>query len=219
MAKDQPLRSQIYLMAEAGLDPNALSQALDGGAIACVLLRSAGVGDEALRAAIAALRSIAQEREVAFLVENQVELVNETGCDGVHLAEDSMTVKNAREVVGSDVIVGIYCGASRHAAMAAAEAGADYVALGGGAAERWWEEAADPELLTWWQAIMTAPCVAIVGDDLRTAGEMAAAGADFVALGSCIWSHRGGPDAAIREVLGMLGGGESDSNASQAKDV
>jgi len=52
MAKDQPLRSQIYLMAEAGLDPNALSQALDGGAIACVLLRSAGVGDEALRAAI-----------------------------------------------------------------------------------------------------------------------------------------------------------------------
>jgi thiamine-phosphate pyrophosphorylase len=219
MAKNQPLRSQIYLMVEAGLDPNALSLTLDAGAVACVLLRSAGVGDEALRAAIAALRPIAHEREVAFLVEDQAELVNETGCDGVHLSKDSMTVKNAREVVGSDVIVGTYCGASRHAAMAAAEAGADYVALGGGAAERWWEKAADPEILTWWQAIMTAPCVAIVGDDLQTAGEMAAAGADFVAVGACIWSHRGGPDTAIREVLGVLGDGEAESNASQAKDV
>ncbi len=219
MAKNQPLRSQIYLVAEPGLDPDILGQTLDAGPIACVLLRSAGVGDEALRAAIAARRPIAHEREVAFLVENQAELVNETGCDGVHLSEDRWTVKKAREVVGPDVIVGTYCGASRHAAMAAAEAGADYVALGGGAAERWWEKAADPEILTWWQAIMTAPCVAIVGDDLRTAGEMAAAGADFVALGSCIWSHRGGPDAAIREVLGRLGDGESDSNASYAKDV
>jgi thiamine-phosphate pyrophosphorylase len=213
------LRSQIYLVAEPGLDPDILGQTLDAGPIACVLLRSAGVGDEALRAAIAALRPIAHEREVAFLVENQAELVNETGCDGVHLSEDRWTVKKAREVVGPDTIVGTYCGASRHAAMAAAEAGADYVALGGGAAERWWEKAADPEILTWWQAIMTAPCVAIVGDDLQTAGEMAAAGADFVAVGACIWSHRGGPDTAIREVLGVLGDGEAESNASQAKDV
>ena len=219
MAKDQPLRTQIYLMVEAGLDPNALSLTLDAGAVACVLLRSADVGNDALRAGIEALQPIAHEREVAFLVEDQAELVNETGCDGVHLSEDRMTVKKAREVVGPDVIVGTYCGASRHAAMAAAEAGADYIAFGGGAAERWWEKAADPEILTWWQAIMTAPCVAIVGDDLQTAGEMAAAGADFVAVGSCIWSHRGGPDAAIREVLGMLGDGESESNASQAKDV
>jgi thiamine-phosphate pyrophosphorylase len=219
MAKDQPLRSQIFLMAEAGLDPNTLRLALDAGAVACVLLRSADVGNDALRAGIEALRPIAHEREVAFLVEDQAELVSETGCDGVHLSKDSMTVKNAREVVGADVIVGTYCGASRHAAMAAAEAGADYVALGGGAAERWWEKAADPEILTWWQSIMTAPCVAIVGDDLQTAGEMAAAGADFVAVGSCIWSHPAGPDAAIREVLGMLRNGESESNASQAKDI
>ena len=138
MAKNQPLRSQIYLMAEAGLDPGTLARALDAGAIACVLLRSADIGDEALRSAIEALQPIAQEREVAFLIEDRVELVNETGCDGVHLSEDGMTVMKAREVVGPDVIVGTYCGASRHAAMAAAEAGADYSALGSGAAERGW---------------------------------------------------------------------------------
>ena len=52
---------------------------------------------------------------------------------------------------------------------------------------------------------MTAPCVAIAGDDLATAGEMAAAGADFVAVGAGIWSHPGGPEAAIRELLAILG--------------
>jgi thiamine-phosphate pyrophosphorylase len=205
MAKDQPLQSQIYLMAEAGLDPRALSQALDGGAVACVLLRTTNVGDEDLRAAIAVLRPIAQEREVAFLIENQALLAHETGCDGIHLSEDGRAVKDARQIVGTDVIVGAYCGGSRHAAMAAAEADADYVAFGGGAAERWWEKAADPELLSWWQAIMTAPCVAIVGDDLQTAGVMSAAGADFVGVGSCIWSHPAGPEAAVRELVGMLG--------------
>jgi thiamine-phosphate pyrophosphorylase len=209
MAKDQPLRSQIYLMAEAGLDPNALRLALDAGAVACVLLRSADAGNDALRAGIEALQPIAQEREVAFLVENQAGLAHETRCDGVHLTEDGMTVEKARQVVGAEAIVGVYCGASRHLAMAAAEAGADYVALGGGTPERWWEEAADPEILTWWQAIMTAPCVAIVGNDLQTAGEMAAAGADFVALGSCIWSHPAGPDAAIRDLHTILNSGNS----------
>ncbi len=218
MAKDQLLRSQIYLMVEAGLDPGTLGRGLDAGAVACVLLRSADVGDDALRAATAALRPIAHEREVAFLIENKTLLANETGCDGVHLTLDGMTVEEARQVVGAEAIVGVYCGASRHAAMAAAEAGADYVAFGGGAAERWWEKAADPELLTWWQAVMIAPCVAIAGDDLQTAGEMAAAGADFVAVGPCIWSLPAGPDAAVRELISMLGGDDPGSTASQAED-
>jgi len=212
MARDQARHCQIYLMVEAGLEPGALGRALDAGAVACVLLLSRGVANDALRAGIEALQPIAHEREVAFLVEGRVELVSETGCDGVHLSEDTMPVKKTREVAGPDVIVGIYCGASRHAAMAAAEAGADYVAFGGGPADRWWQTAADPELLIWWQAIMTAPCVAIVGDDLRTAAEMAEAGADFVAVGSCVWSHRAGADAAVRELVGMLG------NAHNSKD-
>ena len=219
MAKDQPLRTQIYLMAESGLDPGALGQALEAGAIACVLLRSADVGDEALRDAIEALRPIAQQREVAFLVENRAALAAETGCDGVHLSQDGMTVKDAREVIGTDAIVGIYCSELRDAAMAAAESGADYVAFGGGPAGRWWQMAADPDILSWWQAIMTAPCVAIVGDDLRTAGKLAEAGADFVAVGPCIWSHPAGPNAAVRELHTTLGGGESRSDAGQIKDA
>lgn len=204
MAKDRSLRSQIYLMAEAGLGPDALAQALDAGPVACVLLRSANIEHETLRPAIDALRPVAQEREAAFLIEDETRLAAETGCDGVHLSPRGTTVKTARQEVGAESIVGVYCGGSRHAAMAAAEAGADYVAFGGGSADRWWQDPADPDLLSWWQALMTAPCVAIVGGELRRAGELAAAGADFLAVGSCIWSHPGGPAAAVGELLAIL---------------
>lgn len=218
MAKDQPLRSQIYLLAEAGLEPENLILTLDAGAVACVLLRAANLDDGTLHASIQALRPAAQEREVAFLIEDRARLARETGCDGVHLTEDRMSIEDARQEVGDEAIVGVYCGASRHAGMVAAEAGADYVAFGGGAAEGGWDVAADPDLLTWWQALVTAPCVAAAGGELHTAADMAAAGADFVAVGSSVWTHPRGPDTAIRELHAMLGGAGRGCNATPAKD-
>lgn len=199
------MRSQIYLMVEPGLEPEVLGRALDAAPVACVLLRSGATGEDELRAAIAALRPVAQEREVAFLIENRAHLANETGCDGVHLSQNGKAIKAARAAVGANAIVGVFCGDSRHTAMAAAEAGADYVAFGGAPAERWWQEATDPSLLAWWQAIMTAPCVALAGDELAAAGEMAAAGADFVAVGSSIWSYPAGPEAAMGELAAVVG--------------
>ncbi len=216
MTGDRFLRSQVYLIAEPGLEPAALRRALDAGGVACVLLRSASLDDDALRAAVDALRPVAQQREVAFLVEDRARLAHETGCDGVHLSPNGMTVKQARQEVGDEAIVGVQCGASRHASIVAAEAGADYVAFGGGGAEDWWAEAADAELVSWWQSLMTAPCVAMVGGDLRTAGDMAAAGADFVAVGRCVWSHPAGPGAAVGELLGLLGADDAP-HANQGK--
>lgn len=218
MAKDAPLRTQIYLMAEVGLDPMALSRALDAGTVACVLVRAANADGGALEASILALRPVAQERQVAFLIENQVRLARQTGCDGVHLTGDGQSIERARQELDDEAIVGLYCGASRHAGMDAAEAGADYVAFGGDSAEDWWRKPADPDLLAWWQALVTTPCVALSDDDLQGAGEMAAAGADFVAVGTCIWSHPHGPDTAIRELNAVLGIDGRGSDAGQAKD-
>ena len=218
MTKDQPLRSQIYLLAEAGLEPETLTLALDAGAVACVLLRAANLDDEALQASIQALRPAAQEREAAFLIEDRARLARETGCDGVHLTEDRMSIKSARQEVGDEAIVGVYCGASRHAGMIAAEAGADYVAFGGDADAGWGDVAADPDLLTWWQALVTTPCVAAAGGELQTAADLAAAGADFVAVGSSVWTHPHGPDTAIRELHALLRGCGRSRDAGRAEE-
>jgi thiamine-phosphate pyrophosphorylase len=90
--------------------------------------------------------------------------------------------------------------------MAAAEAGADYVAFGGffrsttktGTAQRF-PDRTDPELLTWWQETMTVPVVAIGGITVANCGELVAAGADFLAVAAGIWSYAQGPAAAVRD--------------------
>jgi thiamine-phosphate pyrophosphorylase len=218
MAQPRPPSTQIYLTADAGLEADALRHALEAGPVACVLLRAGPSGDETLRAAIDALRPLAQEREVAFLIENRARLAHETGCDGVHLSGDSARVEKARQAVGTEAIVGVACGASRHAAMVAAEAGADYVAFGNGPDADGRSMPADPELVSWWQSLMTAPCVAFAGNDPRTAGDLAAAGADFVAVGPGIWSHSAGPGAAVRELVAVLAEAGASPAISQAKD-
>src|SRR3546814_1219033 len=88
-------------------------------------------------------------------------------------------LKDLRARFGPDVILGAGCGASRHLAMTAGEAGADYI--GFGALESEEGDAADPEILAWWQAVMTPPQVAFGAGDLAAAARLAAAGADFVA--------------------------------------
>ena len=50
--------------------------------------------------------------------------------DGVHVGQDDMPYAEARRIVGPDRQVGVTCKASRHLAMEAVDAGADYVAFG-----------------------------------------------------------------------------------------
>ena len=206
MSADQPTACQLYLMVDVGLDPSSLAQALEGGPVACVLLRGANAKEEALRTATKALRPVAQKHEAAFLVEDRPRLAAESGCDGVHLSRSDSSVRESRQVVGADAIVGVFCGGSRHAGMAAAEAGADYVAFGGGPEDSGCGGAADPDLLSWWQAIMTIPCVATAGSDPETAEQMAAAGADFVAVGRGVWAHPEGPGTAVAHLAALIGG-------------
>ncbi len=200
---DRP-SAQLYLIIGSGTPPADLAAAIGGGGAACVLLRTAGLDETALRAAISALQPVAHERDAAFLLEGWPELAAETGCDGVHLCGDGTSVEAARRAVGNDAIVGVSCGASRDAGIQAGEAGADYVAFGGGPAAEAPEEAADPDLLDWWHGVMTPPCVAMGGAGPHNAEALARAGADFVALGDAVWAHPDGPEAAARTIAATL---------------
>jgi thiamine-phosphate pyrophosphorylase len=112
-----------------------------------------------------------------------------------------MPYDQARQLMGDERIVGVTCHDSRHLAMVAAEAGADYVAFGAffptttkDAAYR-----ADPDLLSWWQALFTVPCVAIGGITAANCRPLIAAGADFLAVSSGVWDDPRGAAAAVRE--------------------
>lgn len=144
---------------------------------------------------------IAQSRDVAFIVNDRPDLAKKLGADGVHVGQEDTPYAEARALLGPDKIIGVTCHNSRHLAMEAAEAGADYVAFGAfyPTATKEPKTRAEPEILTWWQEIMEAPCVAIGGITVENALPLVEAGADFLAVASGVWAHRAGPEAAVRQ--------------------
>jgi thiamine-phosphate pyrophosphorylase len=199
-----PALCRLYLITPPQLDAAAfspdLAAALDAGDVACVQLRLKDAGDDAIRMACEVLRPVVQERGVAFLLNDRPDLAAELGCDGVHVGQQDASYVEARRIVGKDAIVGVTCHASRHLAMQAAEAGADYVAFGAffPTVTKEPPSSADPSILRWWSDLMTVPCVAIGGIGPGNCRPLLDAGADFLAVCSGVWRHPDGPAAAVR---------------------
>jgi len=196
---------RLYLVTPPAFDPlrfrDALTQALDAGDVACVQLRLKEAADDDIRRACDILQPIAQRRGVAFLLNDRPDLAAQAGCDGVHVGQEDAPYKEARRRLGTDRIVGVTCHDSRHLAIDAAEAGADYVAFGAffPTTTKPSRYRASLDLLAWWSEVMTVPSVAIGGITPQNCAPLVAAGADFLAVVSAVWDHPDGPGAAVRD--------------------
>lgn len=197
--------SRLYLITPSAipdLDAFAgqLEAALGAGDVAALQIRLKPADDAAIRAALTRLGPIARAHEVALILNDRPDLARETGCDGVHVGQEDASVAEARRIMGPDAMVGATCHDSRHLAMDAAEAGADYVAFGAffPTDTKTTTHRPEPEILSIWQETMETPCVAIGGITVETAGALARAGADFIAVSGGVWNHPEGPAAAVR---------------------
>ncbi|MDF1719275.1 MAG: thiamine phosphate synthase [Minwuia sp.] len=201
MTDDTPCR--LYLITPPQLDPAAfrdtLAAALDGGDVACLQLRLKDVDDDAVRRAIDALMPVAQDRDVAFIVNDRPDLAAESGADGVHVGGEDSPYETARATVGSNAIVGVSCYDSRQAAMEVADAGADYVAFGAffPTTTKVPRSQATVDMLEVWSGMTTVPCVAIGGITVENCPPLVEAGADFLAVVNGVWNHPDGPAAAV----------------------
>ncbi|MGH6989500.1 MAG: thiamine phosphate synthase [Stellaceae bacterium] len=200
----------LYLITPPAIDltrfPDLLAAALDAGDVASVQLRLKACDDDTIRRAADALRPVVQSRDRAFLMNDRPDLALETGCDGVHIGQEDTDYQSARRILGLERIVGVTCHASRDLAMAAAEAGADYVAFGAffPTTSKDAKGRADPEILAWWNEIFTVPSVAIGGITLENCRPLVEAGADFLAVISSVWNHPHSPAAAVKEFTGAM---------------
>lgn len=205
-----PRRCRLYLITPPEISDiaafaHALDEALDAGDVASLQIRlKSRDGVPAPDNHIIELgRHIiprAQARGVAVLINDRPDLAVELGADGVHIGQGDIPYARARKIVGADAIVGVTCHDSRHLAMEAGEAGADYVAFGAfhPTSTKDPSAKAEPELLTWWQEMMELPCVAIGGITAANAMPLARAGADFLAVSAGVWQAAGGPGEAVR---------------------
>ena len=182
-----------------------LDETLQKGDIACLQIRlkqpdGTPVEDDTIRRAVEILCPLAQQHNVAVLLNDRPDLAGDLGCDGVHIGQNDMDYAQARALLGDGAIIGVTCHASRHLAMLAGDAGADYVAFGAFFDTKTKDTSTRPsaDILTWWQEVMEPPCVAIGGITPENGDTLAAAGADFLAVSGGVWQHPEGPVAAVR---------------------
>lgn len=197
---------RLYLITPPAIpDLDAFARELDAalaaGDVAALQIRLKPADDAAILAAVEALAPVARARDVAVILNDRPDLARRSGCDGVHIGQSDASLAEARRIMGPDAMIGVTCHDSREMAMDAAETGADYVAFGAFFPTETKEtrHRPDPEILSIWQETVEIPCVAIGGITPENAGGLAAAGADFVAASSAVWSHPHGAAAAVRD--------------------
>jgi thiamine-phosphate pyrophosphorylase len=196
---------RLYLITPPVLPQNfeaELAAALDAGDVAAVQLRLKNLPDAQLQKTIERLRPIVQSRGVAFLLNDRPDLAVKLGCDGAHVGQSDMKAAAARKILG-DLTLGVTCHNSRHLAMEAGEAGADYVAFGAffPTATKEPPEMAEIETLKSWAEIMEIPCVAIGGITAENCAPLVQAGAEFLAVVGAVWNHPKSPAAGVQAML------------------
>jgi thiamine-phosphate pyrophosphorylase len=199
---------QLYLISPldvSGAFPDRLRAALDAGPVAAFQFRVKGVDQHAAAALAEPLQRICADANVAFIVNDSAGLAKRLGADGVHLGQSDGPVAEARALLGREAQIGVTCHDSRHLAMEAGEAGADYVAFGAfyETTTKPSQYRPEPEILGWWTTLFASPCVAIGGITPENAPPLIAAGADFIAVSNAVWS--GDPAQNVRAFGAVLG--------------
>ena len=200
---------QLYLISplDVGGDfPDRLAAALAAGPVAAFQFRVKGVDQHEAARLAEPLQRICAAREVAFIVNDDIGLAKRLGADGVHLGQGDGDARDARALLGPSVQIGVTCHDSRHLAMEAGEAGADYVAFGAffPTTTKEVRHHAEPSILGWWTTLFEIPCVAIGGITPQNGRGLVEAGADFLAVSGAVWNHPDGPAAAVRAFQPVL---------------
>jgi thiamine-phosphate pyrophosphorylase len=180
--------------------PPLLEAAMAACDVACVLLRTAPDEEGEKEKIVRALAPLVQKCGVACLVADDPRLALRAGADGVHI-DGTGRLEGALRAIKPGHIVGAGGLPTRDAAMAAGEAGADYLMFGGPC--RIEPQAGVVERVAWWAEIFNVPCVGYA-HDLASIGDLVRAGADFIALGDAVFADPRGAAAALHDAARLM---------------
>lgn len=198
----------LYLISPqdvGGTFADRLKVALEPGIATAFQLRVKDKDEHELARLAEPLQRICADADVAFIVNDSVALAKRLGADGVHLGQSDGDIRDARALLGPTAQIGRTCHDSRHLAMDAGEAGADYVAFGAfyPTTTKPSDYRPEPSILSWWSTLFEIPCVAIGGITADNAKPLVDAGADFLAVCQAVWGKED-PAAAVRAFEDVL---------------
>ena len=194
--------AKLYLISPqevGGAFPDRLKAAVEPGVATAFQLRVKDVDEHQLARLAEPLQRICADANVAFIVNDSMALAKRLGADGVHLGQSDGDIR------GPSAQIGKTCHDSRHFAMEAGEAGADYVAFGAfyPTTTKPSNYRPAPSILTWWSTLFEIPCVAIGGITPDNARPLVDAGADFIAVCQAVWG-KDDPAAAAEAFAEVL---------------
>jgi len=183
MPRDKPFDCTLYLVTDAGLLAgrdfvSGVREALEGG-VTMVQLREKDLCGRGFYELAMALRGLASAYQVPLIINDRLDMALAVDADGVHLGQDDLPAKAAREILGSGKLLGISA-ATLGEARQAEEQGADYVGVGAifpTTTKNNVRQVSLPELQAIKQAL-TIPVVAIGGITAENARQVRATGVD-----------------------------------------
>lgn len=184
----------IYLISPPELDISnfllVIEKIIQKTQISCLRLSLSSTLENEIVGTITKIRDALDSSNIPILIENHYKLVHELKLNGVHLTDGSRSVKHVRKHLGSDSIIGAYCGNSRHNALVAAESGANYISMGPLSSNKLGNDRVVPiETFEWWSNFIETPIVA-EGNLTQDLIEKLISKTDFIAIGHEIWNSK-----------------------------
>ena len=201
--------SQLCLITDPDRDNN-LERLLDGveaalrAGVSLVQYRRKQGNDHQRLLEALALKTLCSRFEALFIINDRIDLALLVDADGVHLGQDDLPLKEARQLLGPERLLGRSTHCLEHL-LTAQQEGADYLGVGpvfatatkrdrSPAGLHWVTEASEHAALPWF---------AIGGIDATTIPSLRAAGAERIAVVSAIMGSHD-PEAASRTLLQAL---------------
>jgi hydroxymethylpyrimidine kinase/phosphomethylpyrimidine kinase/thiamine-phosphate diphosphorylase len=200
----------LYVVTDSRLRPDrdapAIVEAAFAGGACAVQLREKGLATPELVTLARTLAARARVAGVLFLVNDRVDVALAAGADGAHVGPDDMPPADARQLLGTERLLGVSVGTVEEAHAAAPYA--SYFGVGaifGSHTKSDAGAAVTPARIREIRAAAPGiPIVAIGGIGLESIREVATAGAEAAAVVSAVVAA---PDmtAAVRELVARFG--------------
>lgn len=182
-----------------------VDDALRGGDVASVIIPQHGLDERSFQRRCDAVIPVVQAAGAAALVAGDTRVAGRVRADGLHIEAGAAAMAEAVERHAPGLIVGGGNARERHAALSIGEAQPDYLMFGAIAGDiRPEPHPKNLALAQWWADMIEIPCVLMGGSSTAFVEEMAATGAEFIALGQAVFADPAAAPRIVAEINAVL---------------